>query len=280
MKSFLKEKDIRPIIILALREDIGDGDITTNAIFNGNGDSEAVITAKENGIFCGGDVVRIVYNEIDPTVKVNVLIKDGKEIKKGDKVAKIKGHTKSLLTGERTCLNFIQRMSGIATKTQKVSSMFLKTKISVLDTRKTAPGMRLLDKYSVKCGGGRNHRIGLFDMVLIKDNHIQAAGSITEAVKRVRNKYAKKYKVEVEAKTPDEAAEAARCEADIIMLDNMDKDTMKKSISKINNKAKIEVSGNIDEIRLKEISDLKIDYVSIGALTHSVKAFDLSMKIL
>lgn len=279
MKSFLKEKDIRPIIILALREDIGDGDITTNAIFNGNGESEAVITAKEEGIFCGGDVVKIVYNEIDPTVKVSIIIKDGKEVKKGEPVVIITGRTKSLLIGERTCLNFIQRMSGIASRTNSITGILKKTKIAVLDTRKTAPGLRLLDKYSVKCGGGKNHRTGLFDMVLIKDNHIQAAGSITETVKRVREKYGRKYKVEVEAKTLEEADEAAKCGVDVIMLDNMNNDLTKRAISIINGKAKIEVSGNIDEARLKEISDLKIDFISIGALTHSVKAFDLSMKI-
>jgi nicotinate-nucleotide pyrophosphorylase (carboxylating) len=280
MKSFLKENDIRPIIILALREDIGDGDITTNAIFNGNSDSEAVITAKEDGIFCGGDVVRIVYNEIDPTVKVSIIKKDGKEVKKGEPVVKISGHTKSLLTGERTCLNFIQRMSGIASRTNSITENITNKTIDVLDTRKTSPGMRLLDKYSVKCGGGRNHRTGLFDMILIKDNHIKAAGSISEAVKRVRGKYAKKYKIEVEVKTIEEANEALKCGVDIIMLDNMNHEQMKKAVSIINGKAKIEVSGNIDEIKLKEISDLKIDFVSIGALTHSVKAFDLSMKIL
>jgi nicotinate-nucleotide pyrophosphorylase (carboxylating) len=280
MKSFLKENDIRPIIILALKEDIGNGDITTNAIFNGNDESEAVIIAKEDGIFCGGDIVKMIFNEIDPMVKVTIQKKDGKEVRIGEKVIKLKGHTKSLLSGERTCLNFIQRMSGIATETQKIASLLEKNNISVLDTRKTSPGLRLLDKYSVKCGGGKNHRIGLFDMVLIKDNHIQAAGSITEAVTRVREKYGKKYKVEVETKTPEEAAEASKCKVDIIMLDNMNYDLMKKVIRIINGKSKIEVSGNITKERLKEISGLKVDFVSIGALTHSVKSFDLSMKFI
>ncbi len=279
MKSFLKEKDIRPIIILALKEDIGDGDITTNAIFNSNGESKAVITAKENGIFCGGDIVKIIYNEIDPAVKISVIKKDGKEVKKGDPVLKITGRTKSLLTGERTCLNFIQRMSGIATRTKNIINILDNTKINILDTRKTAPGLRMLDKYSVKCGGGKNHRIGLFDMVLIKDNHIKAAGSITEAVKRIRNSYGKKFKIEIEVKTGEEADEAVKCGVDVIMLDNMNDEQIKKSISIINCKAKIEVSGNMDEARLKEISNLNIDFISIGALTHSVKAFDLSMKI-
>lgn len=280
MRSFLKEKEIRPVIILALKEDIGEGDITTNAIFQGSEQSEAVIIANQDGIFCGGDVVKIIFNEIDPMVKVSVLKKDGKEVKKGEKVVKISGRTKSLLTAERTCLNFIQRMSGIATKTCKMISLLKNTGITILDTRKTAPGLRLLDKYSVKCGGGKNHRIGLFDMVLVKNNHIKAAGSISEAVKRVRDKYGKKYKLEVEVRTPEEAKEAAKSGADIIMLDNMDKATMGKVISSINSKAKIEVSGNIDEAKLGEISELKIDYVSMGMLTHSVYAFDLSMKFI
>lgn len=280
MRSFLKEKDIRPVIILALKEDIGEGDITTNAIFQGSEQSEAVIIANQDGIFCGGDVVKIVFNEIDPTVKVSILKKDGKEVKKGEKVVKLSGRTKSLLSAERTCLNFIQRMSGIATKTCKMSSILKDTGITILDTRKTAPGLRLLDKYSVKCGGGKNHRIGLFDMVLVKNNHIKAAGSISEAVKRVRDKYGKKYKLEVEVRTPEEAKEALKSGADIIMLDNMDKETMVKVTSSINSKAKIEVSGNMDESKLHEISELKIDFVSIGALTHSVNAFDLSMKFI
>lgn len=280
MRSFLKEKEIRPVIILALKEDIGEGDITTNAIFQGSEQSEAVIIANQDGIFCGGDVVKIIFNEIDPMVKVSVLKKDGKEVKKGEKVVKISGRTKSLLTAERTCLNFIQRMSGIATKTYKMISLLKNIGITILDTRKTAPGLRLLDKYSVKCGGGKNHRIGLFDMVLVKNNHIKAAGSISEAVKRVRDKYGKKYKLEVEVRTPEEAKEAAKSGADIIMLDNMDKATMGKVISSINSKAKIEVSGNIDEAKLGEISELKIDYVSMGMLTHSVDAFDLSMKFI
>ncbi|MBN2041136.1 MAG: carboxylating nicotinate-nucleotide diphosphorylase [Spirochaetes bacterium] len=280
MTNFLRDDDIRPVIILALREDIGDGDITTNAIFNGNGNSEAVIIANEDGIFCGGEVVKLIYKEIDPTVSVSILKKDGKKIKKGDKVIKIKGHVKSLLTGERTCMNFIQRMSGIATKTGRICSQLKGTGITLLDTRKTAPGLRLLDKYSVKCGGGQNHRIGLFDMVMIKDNHIKAAGSITESVKRIRDIYGKKYRIEVETTTIDEVKEACACKPDFIMLDNMDKAMMQQAIKQVNGYAKIEISGNLDEDRLKEISDLKIDFISVGALTHSVRAFDLSMKML
>jgi nicotinate-nucleotide pyrophosphorylase (carboxylating) len=278
MKNFLKENDIRPVIILALREDIGHGDITTNAIFNGNSNSEAIIIANEDGIFCGGDIAKNIFNEIDAAVKVTVLVKDGKNVKKGDKLVKISGRTKSLLTGERTCLNFAQRMSGIATKTNRIAGQLKNTGIAVLDTRKTVPGLRLLDKYAVKCGGGKNHRMGLFDMILIKNNHIKAAGSITEAVIAVKDAYGKKYKIEVETRTLNEVREALKCKPDIIMLDNMNKNTMRNAIDIINGKTKIEVSGNIDENNLQNISDLKIDYVSIGGLTHSVNAFDLSMR--
>lgn len=280
MITYLNGKDIRPTIILALKEDIGNGDITTNAIFNGNHISESVIIAREEGIFCGSEVIRLVYKEIDPTLKISLLKKDGRKIKSGETVARIKGHTKSILMGERLCMNFIQRMSGIATSTARVVSVLKGSGIILLDTRKTAPGLRLLDKYSVKCGGGVNHRMGLFDMVLIKDNHIKAAGSITEAVARVRNVYGRKYKIEVEATTVDEAKEAADSGVDIIMLDNMDRETIKKSINIIKKRAKIEISGNMTEERIKEISDLKINYISVGGLTHSVKAFDFSMRFL
>lgn len=280
MISYLNGKDIRPIIILALKEDIGNGDITTNAIFNGNHNSEAAIIAREEGIFCGSEVIKMVYKEIDPSVKITLMKKDGKKIKSGETAAKLKGHTKSILMGERLCMNFIQRMSGIATGTARVVSVLKGSGITLLDTRKTAPGLRLLDKYSVKCGGGANHRMGLFDMVLIKDNHIKAAGSITEAVTRVRNAYGKKFKIEVEAATVEQAKEAAETGVDIILLDNMDRETIKKSITVINKKAKIEISGNMTGERIKEICDLKINYISVGGLTHSVKAFDYSMQFL
>lgn len=280
MKSFLKENDIRPLIILALKEDIGDGDITTNAIFNGNGNSQAVIISNEEGIFCGAEIVKTIFGEIDPTVKISILKKDGKKVKPGDKVIKIAGHTKNLLTGERTCMNFIQRMSGIATMTNRICNRLKGTGITLLDTRKTAPGLRLLDKYSVKCGGGKNHRLGLFDMILIKDNHIKAAGGIKEAIKSVKNAYGNKYQIEVEVSSLEQVKETLKCRPDLIMLDNMDKSTMQKAIAMINSKIKIEISGNLDEEKLEEISKLKVDYISMGALTHSVKAFDLSMKII
>jgi nicotinate-nucleotide pyrophosphorylase (carboxylating) len=278
MKNVLKSNDVDDIIDLALKEDVGSGDITTDAIFNPEEKSVAEIIAKESGIFCGGEIAKKVYNIVDPSLKISLIIKDGKKIRTGDTAVKVSGCTKSILIGERTCMNFLQRMSGIATKTSGIVAALKGTGITVLDTRKTAPGLRLIDKYSVKCGGGRNHRIGLFDMVLIKDNHIMASGSITEAVSRIINVYGSKYKIEVETSNIDEVNEALNTAADIIMLDNMDKHAIKEAVKIIKKRKKIEISGNFDEQRLNEISDLKIDYVSIGALTHSVKAFDFSMK--
>ena len=263
MNNFLQEKDLKPIIILAIKEDLGQGDITTNAIFGNKNFSSAVIVAKEKGIFCEGGIIRLIYNKIDASVKTSILKKDGQEIKKGEEVALITGKTGSILTGERVCMNFIQRMSGIASSTKKMVSILEHTEIQVLDTRKTAPGLRLLDKYSVKCGGGENHRIGLFDLIMIKDNHIKAAGSITNAVKCVREKYGSKYKIEIEAVTSEDAAEAAALNVDIIMLDNMNKKSMEEAIKIINSRAKIEISGNMDEKKILSLLDMKVDFVSI-----------------
>lgn len=278
MDTTVKKSEIMPIIQLALKEDIGSGDVTSNAIFKGTEESEAVIIAKEGGIFCGGDIIQFIYEEIDPEVGVSPEIGDGTPVQSGDVVARISGPTKSILIGERTVLNFIQRMCGIATKTRNICSLLEGTRITILDTRKTAPGLRLLDKYAVKIGGGLNHRMGLFDMVLIKDNHIKAAGGIPEAVKRVKSAHGKKYRIEVETTNLDEVREALDSGVDTIMLDNTDRKTMQEACELIRGKAKIEISGNIDEEKIGDIVDLSIDYISIGALTHSVKAFDLSMR--
>jgi nicotinate-nucleotide pyrophosphorylase (carboxylating) len=278
MDTTLKKSDLTAIIQLALNEDIGSGDVTSNAIFKGTEESEAVIFAKEEGIFCGEDVIQFIYEEIDPKIKVSPEIRDGTQLKPGDIVSKISGSTKNILIGERTVLNFIQRMCGIATRTRNICSLLEETSITILDTRKTAPGFRLLDKYAVMTGGGLNHRMGLFDMVLIKDNHIKAAGGIREAVKRVKSAHGKKYRVEVEATNLDEVREALDSGADIIMLDNIDRETMQEACALIRGRAKIEISGNMDEEKIRDIMDLRVDYISIGALTHSVTAFDLSMR--
>jgi nicotinate-nucleotide pyrophosphorylase (carboxylating) len=274
----LPKETMLPLIKMAMEEDIAAGDVTSLAIFDGSEKSSAYIMAKQNGIVCGTDLVKWVYEAIDNTVKVNIEIADGSPAAKGDAAVRITGSTKSILEGERTALNFFQRMSGIATKTNELVRLVEGTKIKILDTRKTLPGFRMIDKYSVRTGGGENHRIGLYDMVLIKDNHIRAAGSITAAVKKVRAKWKNRFRVEVETTTLDEVKEALDSAADIIMLDNMDKPMMQKACGIIAAQAQIECSGNMDADRIRDLRDLDIDFISIGSLTHSVEAFDWSMK--
>lgn len=274
----IRYEDISALIALAVSEDIGSGDITTRAVFGNEQKSHAKIISKESGIFCGGDIVSFVYRQIDPEVEVKINIPDGSRINKNDTAVELYGKTISLLEGERTALNFLQRMCGIATASMKTAELLSGTKIKILDTRKTLPGFRLLDKYSVKTGGGENHRMGLFDMILIKDNHIKAAGSITEAVKKVRDAYGDQFRIEIETSDLAEVNEALQSRADIIMLDNMSLSMMAESVSVINKKAFIEVSGNVDIKRIEGLKKLDIDYISMGALTHSVSAFDLSMK--
>ena len=199
-------------------------------------------------------------------------------MKKGDALVRIKGRTGSILTGERTVLNFLGHMCGVATKTKELTSLLKGTAIKILDTRKTMPGFRVLDKYAVRSGGGENHRMGLYDMVLIKDNHIKAAGGIAEAVVKARSAYGDKYKIEVETTNIDEVREALSQDIDIIMLDNMDRKTMKMAVNIIAGKRKIDASGNMDIKKIRQIRDFRIDYISIGAITHSVNSLDLSMK--
>lgn len=268
---------VEPLIQLAIKEDIDGGDVTSLAIFNTGDTSRAVIVSKQQGIFCGADMARYVYEIIDPRVSVTSMASDGDIIGDRARVMTVSGPTISVLSGERIVLNFLQRMSGIATRTARVVSLLRGTKIKLLDTRKTLPGFRILDKYAVKTGGGANHRMGLYDMVMIKDNHIQAAGSISRAVSMVRGQYGARYVVEVETTNLEEVKEAVSAGADIIMLDNMDTGMMRTATGIIDKKARIEASGNMDEERIREIRALDIDYLSMGSLTHSVTAFDLSM---
>ncbi len=272
------EIDILLVVDAALKEDIGAGDITSDAIFSGAEISTARVVAKQDGVFCGGGVVKMVYRRLDPEVRVSLVKSDGERIARGETAFMVSGRTAAVLAGERTALNFAQRMSGIATGTDLAVKLVAGTAIRILDTRKTAPGLRLLDKYAVAAGGGTNHRMGLFDMVMIKDNHIRAAGGITGAVRKVRSAHGVRYRVEVEVTTTAEAREAAEAGADIIMLDNMERELMLEAIAIIGGRAKIEVSGNMDEGRIREVADLAVDFISIGALTHSVRAFDLSMR--
>jgi nicotinate-nucleotide pyrophosphorylase (carboxylating) len=270
--------DVEKLIRIAIAEDIGEGDITSLAIFTDMDRSSGTILSRHDGIICGCDMVRYVYEILDARVSVLPIVRDGDKIGPGTAIATIEGPTISVLSGERIALNFIQRMTGIATRTSRVVSLLAGTPIHLLDTRKTTPGYRLLDKYAVRTGGGINHRMGLYDMIMVKDNHIRAAGGIGRAVAMIRERYGPRYQIEVEAASLEEAREAAASGVDIVMLDNMDTAMMITAVEIINKKARIEISGNMDESRIEQIKGLEIDYISMGALTHSVTAFDLSME--
>ncbi len=275
----IDKKTVQKIITDALKEDIQSGDITTNLIIPRGQKAKAYFLAKENGIIAGLPVAKEVFKKLDKNILWKSFIKEGERVKAGTKIAEVKGDLRVLLSCERTALNILQRMSGIATVTSIYVDELKNTPATILDTRKTAPGLRILDKYAVKTGGGKNHRIGLFDMVLIKDNHIKAAGSITSAVSKIRAGSKKKIKMEVETRTLDEVREAINCKVDIIMLDNMPVKIMRAAVKIINGKIKTEASGNVNLKTLKRIAATGVDYISVGALTHSVKALDISMKI-
>lgn len=267
--------EIKQIIINALKEDMPTGDITTDNIIPVDHISSGKFIAKEDGIIAGVEIPLMVFDLVGGNVDITWYVKDGDKVKRGDVLATLKGNTRSLLKGERTALNIIQRMSGIATMTNKCVEVCAKNTY-ILDTRKTMPNLRNLDKMAVKIGGGKNHRYCLSDMVLIKDNHIEAAGSITEAVKRVQDKV--NCKIEVEVETLEQFKEAQNTVCDIIMLDNMSNELMKHCVELNNHQKLLEASGNMTLERIQEVSSLGVDYISLGALTHSVKALDISLK--
>lgn len=270
--------NVDPLILSALKEDITYEDVSTNAVMPESKMGEVDLIAKQDGILCGIQVFERVFSLLDNTTKFNVFFKDGDKIKKGEKLAEITGDIRVLLSGERTALNYLQRMSGIATYTHEVASLLTGTTIKLLDTRKTTPNNRVFEKYSVTVGGGHNHRYNLSDGVLLKDNHIGAAGGVREAVTMAKSYAPFVRKIEVEVETLDQVKEAAEAGADIIMLDNMDHDTMKEAIGIINGTAEIEISGNVTKENIEKIKDLKVDYISSGALTHSAPILDLSLK--
>lgn len=272
-------KAAKALIQLALTEDVGTGDITTDNIIPAETRRKAKMVAKADGIVAGLPVAEMVFRELDPDLKWTVNTPEGSKVKKGDVLVEFEGTYRALLTGERTALNFLQRMSGIATMSGKYADAVKDFKTVILDTRKTLPGFRMLDKYAVKTGGATNHRIGLFDMAMIKDNHIEVAGGITQAVNAVRSKVTPGIKIEVETTTLKQVQEAIDAEADIIMLDNMDTETMRRSVELIAGRAKVEASGNMTLDRLREVAATGVDYISIGALTHSVSALDISQRI-
>ncbi len=263
----------------SIGETIIDGDVTSKATIPTENRFRGFIRAKANGVVSGMPVAAVVFQSIDPTITFRSSLKDGGLVEKGQILAEIQGSGRSLLAGERTALNFLGRMSGIATLTRRFVEAVKGTKAVILDTRKTAPGWRLLDKYAVRCGGGQNHRTGLFDMVLIKDNHISGAGGITAAVKRAREMYEKRFPIEVEVKNLVELDEAIKLGVDRIMLDNMDLETMRNAVQMVKGRMQVEASGNVSLLNVRQIADTGVDFISSGALTHSAPALDISMKI-
>jgi len=267
------------LIKQALIEDIGNGDITTNALIPDALESSATMVAKADGIVAGMDVAAAVFHTLSPMVVWYPLVKDGDRVTKGTLLVEMSGPFRALLSGERLALNFLQRMSGIATMTDKFVAQTAAFGTKILDTRKTVPGLRLLDKYAVKAGGGENHRIGLYDMVLIKDNHIKVAGGIRNAVEQIRKQVPSGIQIEVETTSLEEVLEALSMKVDIIMLDNMSNEQMKACVEVIGHLAKVEASGNMNLERVREVAATGVDFISIGALTHSVTALDISMNI-
>ena len=278
-KSGLNFELIKQVVDYALQEDIGNGDITTNSLIPYDMQAKATMVTKASGVIAGLAVAEYVFKTLSPDVLWKTFVNDGDKVAKGTLILEISGSYRALLTGERLALNFLQRMSGIASMTANYITALEGYKTKILDTRKTVPGLRLLDKYAVKMGGGTNHRIGLYDMVLIKDNHIKVAGGITKAVEQIKRSVSKEIQIEVETTTIEEVKEALLSGADIIMLDNMSNSTMAESVKIIGGRAKVEASGNMTIERLKEVAATGVDYISIGALTHSVIALDISMNI-
>jgi nicotinate-nucleotide pyrophosphorylase (carboxylating) len=267
------------IIDHAFSEDIRTGDITTESLVPETATTKASMTAKADGIVAGLPIAEKVFQKLDPQMKWMPKVQDGDPVQKGDILVEMEGTFRALLTGERLALNLLQRMSGIATETAKYMKELEGSKTRILDTRKTVPGLRILDKYAVKMGGGTNHRIGLFDMAMIKDNHIKIAGGISKAVEQVRSNIPGHIKIEVETTTLQEVQEALKAGADIIMLDNMSNEMMSKAVKIIQGKALVEASGNMNIQRLKGVAATGVDVISVGALTHSVTALDISQNI-
>lgn len=268
----------KDILIRAIKEDIGNGDLTTNICISDDSESEGLLIAKEPGILCGTAIVEEVYNILDNEVNIEFNYQDGDALAKGDIIGMIWGKTKSILSGERVALNFLQHLSGIATTTRKYVDIVGDTDTKIVDTRKTTPGLRVLEKYAVTIGGGYNHRFGLYDGIMIKDNHIIGAGGIKKACELARSSIPHTLKIEVEVSNIDEVEEALSCGADIIMLDNMSLEDMSQAVRVIDGRAIIEASGNMGDRDVREIAAIGVNIISIGAITNSVKNMDISLK--
>ena len=279
MDKRLNQKEIEKLIKIGLEEDIGLGDITSRSILSPDDVYVAEILTRENIVLCGLNILKSVFLTLDPDINFSDdTFNDGDNLKNNTKIISIKGKGIALLEGERVALNILQRLCGIATLTKEYVEKA--NPIKILDTRKTTPGLRLFEKYAVSCGGGKNHRFGLYDAVLIKDNHIKAAGGIIKAVEKIKKNYNNSIQIEVETTTLSEVNDAIIAKSDIIMLDNMPLEDIKKAVNLIDGRASIEVSGSISVDQLNALSKVNIDFVSIGALTHSPKASDISMNFL
>lgn len=270
--------NVDPWILSALKEDITSEDVSTNSVMPHPQAGEVDLICKEDGIICGLQVFERVFTLLDEKTTVEFLVQDGAEVHKGQLMAKVHGDIRTLLCGERTALNYLQRMSGIATYTHSVAELLKGTGIKLLDTRKTTPNNRIFEKYAVRIGGGNNHRYNLSDGVLLKDNHIGAAGGVKEAIAAAKEYAPFVRKIEVEVENLDMVKEAVEAGADIIMLDNMDTDALKEAIAYIDGRAEIEVSGNVTKENIARLTGLGVDYVSSGALTHSAPILDISLK--
>lgn len=272
---------IDEIIRMALSEDVGDGDHSTLACIPVDAPGRARMVAKQEGVICGLEVGERVFHLVDPALKVERLAKDGDEVHKGDEVMYVSGSAASILTAERTALNFMQRLSGIATQTRHMVSLLDGLGTRLLDTRKTTPNMRLLEKYAVHCGGGTNHRIGLYDMIMLKDNHIDFAGGIEAAIDRTHDylkRTGRQLRIEIEVRSLDELEQVLRHGGvDRIMLDNFDVETLREAVHRIGHRYETEASGGITEETLRNYAETGVDFISVGALTHHIKSLDLSL---
>lgn len=270
--------NVDPLILGALKEDITSEDVSTNSVMPHPQTGEVDLICKQDGIICGLQVFERVFTLLDESTKVQFFVQDGEAVKAGLLMAKVHGDIRTLLCGERTALNYLQRMSGIATYTHEVASLLAGSKTKLLDTRKTTPNNRIFEKYAVRTGGGNNHRYNLSDGVLLKDNHIGAAGGVKEAIAAAKEYAPFVRKIEVEVENQKMVEEAVEAGADIIMLDNMDTDALKKAIAFIDGRAEIEVSGNVTKENIARLVDLGVDFISSGALTHSAPIMDISLK--
>ena len=274
---------IEEIVERALAEDLGKGDVTTGALIPGDQQGNGFVLAKEEGILAGTGAARQVFHRVDPELEVEILLEDGARLKPGSKVAKVSGSIANILKAERVALNFLQRLSGIASETNRYVAKVEGLPVRIMDTRKTTPGLRSLEKYAVRVGGGKNHRLNLGDGILIKDNHLVALGSqglnIEEIIARARQNAPQRLQVEVEVRTISEALEAVKAGANIVMLDNMNLKDMRKAVESIQGSALIEASGGITLDNVRAVAETGVDFISIGALTHSTRALDISLEL-